>query len=139
MAKRTNTALPPHIAIALSGESARPAGARMLSKDGKTPSRIYTKDIISAGTFTHPKHGWKLPVDHARMDRWAETFGKMKAAGVDVEVVADHGTPGKRADKIRGYVKDIFREGDQLLMQAEMIGEDGIKLAETVKNVSVEI
>jgi hypothetical protein len=104
-------------------------------RDGQ-PVRRFRKDLISAGTYRHPGGQWTLEVTPERMDRWVAAFGRMRDGGVDVEVVVDHRMD---AEAVRGYLVGMDREGDTLYGVHELIGEDAIRLASTVKNVSVLI
>lgn len=125
--------------IALDGHKAVPAGARAMLDDNSTPTRSFVKGVIRDGRFVHPKTGALIEVTPERRKHWADTIGQMLSNGVDIEVLANHGQPGKRAEYIRGYVRDAFNDGEWLNLNVEMRGEDGIKLAETVNNVSIEI
>jgi len=123
--------------LALYGlDSQSEAVSPAVKNDANQPVRRYKKDIIRTGSYKHPKEGWDLVVDNARMDKWIETFYKMKKNGVDVEVVRDH---SEKADDVLGYTVDLFREGDKLFAIPEIIGQESIDLAERVKNVSVLI
>ena len=124
--------------IGLAGEQAAPAGG-VITADDQTTKRRYTKDLIRVGKFSHPIEDWVLDVTADRLAKWLASFKKMRENGVDVEVLADHAESGTRADSIRGYMVDAFIEGETLVGVLEMSGEKGIDLAETVKNVSVEI
>jgi len=96
----------------------------------------FVKDIMRVGKYTHPIAGWTLNVDTARMDRWIAAFRKMRANGIDIEVVKDHSA---RAEDVVGYLVDMYREGDVLFGVHELIGEQSIDLARRVKNVSVSV
>ena len=104
-------------------------------RDGQ-PVRRFRKDLISTGTYRHPSGQWTLEVTPERMDRWAAAFGRMRDGGVDVEVVVDHRMD---AEAVRGYLVEMIREGDTLYGVHELIGEEAIRLASTVKNVSILI
>ncbi len=104
--------------------------------DGDTPVQSFKKDIIREGVYTHPVHGWKLDVTTERMQGWIDTFKQMRSNGVDVEVVIDH---KDTAEAIRGYVTDMFMEGNTLYGVHEMRGADAIELVKCVRNVSVNI
>lgn len=112
-----------------------PAGAAA-SEGGAPPRQRFVKDMISVGLYTHPVYEWTLDVTTDRMDRWVAAFGRMREAGVDVEVVVDHSLA---ADDVRGYLVGMYRDGDTLFGIHEMVGEEAIALAQTVRNVSVLI
>ncbi len=123
--------------LALYGADSQPeAVSATQNNDQGQPTRRYKKDIIHTGHYEHPKEDWELDVTPNRMDKWIDTFHKMKANGVDVEIVRDH---SDKAGDVAGYTVDVFREGDTLYAIPEMIGQDSIDLAERVKNVSVLI
>lgn len=113
---------------------------QMMGNEGENehgqPVQRFRKELISVGKYHHPVHGWDLTVTPERMDRWVASFQKMQQTGVDIEVVVDH---SRKVEAVRGYIKDIFREGNKLYGIHEMIGEDAVKLAQRVKNVSVLI
>ena len=96
----------------------------------------FAKDIMRVGKYTHPIAGWTLNVDTARMDKWIAAFRKMRANGIDIEVVKDHSA---RADDVVGYLVDMYRKDDVLYGVHELIGESSIDLARRVKNVSVSV
>jgi len=102
--------------------------------ESDVPSQLFKKDLIRTGKYTHPIHKWVLDVTPERIDRWIASFNKMKDNGVDIEMVVDH---RRDAEGVRGYVKDIFREGNILYGMIDMIGKESIDLAKTVKNVSI--
>ena len=132
---KANPDTSPIVAIHCSGGSASPIGGRSLSAD-KVAIQRFAKDMIAVGEYVHPVHGWRLNVTTERMDKWVAAFSAMKDNGVDVEVVVDHRMD---AEAVRGYLVDVWREGDRLMGVHEMRGDDGIALAQTVKNVSVLI
>jgi len=123
------------VAAAFSGAVFEPAGSMAMNEQGQ-PVQRFRKDMIHTGLYRHPFHEWSMDVTRDRMDRWIATFAAMRGNGVDVEVVVDH---SMEAEAVRGYLVDMFREDDTLYGIHELIGEDSIKLAQTVKNVSVLI
>jgi len=102
--------------------------------ESNVPTQLFKKDLIQTGKYVHPIHKWVLDVTPERMDKWIASFNKMKNNGVDVEMVVDH---RRDAEGVRGYVKDMFREGDVLYGITNMIGKESIDLVKTVKNVSI--
>jgi len=117
------------------GESAFREGAERTKNAAGAPVQSFFKDVIRVGTFYHPEEGWYLAVDQERIDCWVAAFRRMRDNGVDVEVVVDHKSS---AEKIFGYVRDLFRDNDVLYARVEMVGE-GIELAKRVRNVSVSV
>ncbi len=126
------------LSLGASSRRFAPTGSIATNDQGELRQR-FRKDLIRVGRFSHPIEDWTLDVTADRLAKWLANFQKMRANGVDVEVLADHTESGQRSDRIRGYVVDMFTEGDTLFGILEMSGEKGIDLAETVRNVSVEI
>lgn len=119
-------------------------GKQSLSTSGKStvdgvPVQMFKKDIIYEGYFIHPLTLQEINVPRERIDKWASTFQQMKANGVDVELKCDHSYSAK---DIVGYARDMFAEEVDgiytLFAVFEVKGDEGIKLAATVKNVSIE-
>lgn len=94
--------------------------------DAGVPYRVYTKDLIKCGRWTIPDTGQNLDVDTARIDGWVDTFNRLTAAGYSVPVPDGHTFT---ADKNRGFVLAMFRDGDTLRAKMKLIGEDGIAAA----------
>lgn len=80
------------------------------------------------GTYVKDSEDLEFEVTRDTLDHWVERFAEMKANGVRVPIPNTHSGAGD-ADENRGYVDDIFIEGDTLVMACEMIGEDGIAAA----------
>lgn len=118
-----------------SGSGATVAGSVQINGQGVTIQR-FKKDMIATGQYTHPTKGWNLQVTEGKMDDWIKAFNRMKEQGVDVEVVVDH---SNKAEDVKGYLVDMYREDDTLFGVHEMIGQDAIDLVQKVKNVSVLI
>ncbi len=90
------------------------------------PSRKFRKELIRTGNYVKPSAGLAFSVDRSALDHWVETFSTMRANGVDVTVPVGHTTD---AEANRGYVRDLFRDGDSLVGIIELVGEDAIRLA----------
>lgn len=84
--------------------------------DGKNPAGPVAlssvKDVLSAGQYQHPIHGWKLNVTPEAMDKYCAAFSEMANAGVKVPIYADH-KPG--AATTLGYARALFRGGPEAL------------------------
>lgn len=93
------------------------------------PRRIYAKDIIRTGRFVKAEDELSFEVDERLLDHWVRTFEAMQKVGVSVPVVAGH-DGANDPDAVRGRVLSLWRDGDRLVMRAEMVGEDGILAAE---------
>lgn len=92
------------------------------------PRQRFEKDLIYEGEFYKASEKLDFTVTGAHIDNWTKQFSRMKENGVAVRICAGHDGADK-PDKTRGEVTDIFRKGDRLVMQCEMIGEDGIQAA----------
>lgn len=90
------------------------------------PVKYFWGDGIKAGDYQHPTKGFKLSVDRKRIDGWVSNFQRMRQAGVDVPVVADH---KEQAAHSLGYIVDVKRDGDKLKLLHQMIGTDAILMA----------
>lgn len=124
--------MPDRLAISLGLSSASVAGAIKLDANGQ-PVRSYTKKILHAGKVYNGGKVWEFTTSD--LDKIAATFQQMQKDGILVPVQSGHNMD---ADKTRGKVTDVWREGNDLYASVEMIGEDGIKLASR-SDVSVYI
>lgn len=105
--------------------------------DGQTKSRRYKKELIRTGKFRKDSTDQNFEVTPAHLTHWADTFDHMNKAGVKVPVPSTH-AGAKDPDKNRGWVTDMFVEGDSLMGVIEAIGDDGIA-AISRADVSIEI
>jgi len=104
--------------------------------EGDVPVRYFRKDVIRVGTFRHPTEGWSLKVTPERLAHWAETWRKMRDAGIQVPVNRDH-KPG--VENHLGYVRDLRVEGNRLVAIIEARGQEAIDLCQRVNQVSIEV
>ena len=95
------------------------------------PTMRFRKDLLAVGTYTPPNGAWTLNVDSDRMHKLARTFAEMRAAGVSVPVIAadERGRHNWHPDNARGYLRDAAIEGDRLIGEIELVGEDAVRLA----------
>ncbi len=114
----------PYAMILRSAGPALPIGTTRA--EGGQPVRRFRKELIRVGQFTKEATDQKFEVSLAHLNHWAETFGRMRAAGVKVPVPAGHTADPERN---RGYLIDCFRDGDRLIGILDLIGQDGIALA----------
>lgn len=123
-------------AIALSAGAANAAGQ---------PTKRFVKDLIRVGKFTggggshqafevtrdeHDPANGKFSLAHFR-----EQYSAMRLAGIDVPTPNGHTND---AEANRGYVRDMFVEGDTLYGVIEAIGSDAIQLMSRAK-VSINV
>lgn len=103
------------------------ATSSIVDVDG-VPRRKFRKDLIRVGTYVKDAADLEFQVTRDTLDHWVARFVEMKENGVRVPIPNTHKSAGD-ADQNRGYVDDIFIDGDTLVMACEMIGEDGIEAA----------
>ena len=111
--------------LAFAGAAATAAGAPSKDANGQ-PARRYAKDLIRVGEFYLPAQDRRVEVTAAMLEGWVATFNAMKADGVKVPIPSGHTND---AEANRGYVVEMYVEGDTLFGVLELIGEDAIKLA----------
>lgn len=116
---------------------ATPAGvsvAPVRTEQGQ-PVHRFRKELIRTGTYVKDADGITFAVDTGTLKHWQDTFAAMKANGVRVPVPKAHfkddGTPyaAEDADANRGWLVDLFPEGDSLVGIVELIGSDAPRLA----------
>lgn len=92
------------------------------------PVQRFRKQIIKTGEFVNDKAGVSFKVTPRLLEHWADTYHQMSNNGVKVPIPNTHA--GKTdPDMNRGYVTDMFVDGDSLVMTCDLIGEDAIKAA----------
>lgn len=90
------------------------------------PAHYRTKDIVHKGFFRHPIQGFDVPIDHKRMDHWVKQFDAMALNGVKVYVPDDHSAKAKDNN---GWVKKMWRDGDDLKALFQFIGQSSLEKA----------
>ena len=108
-------------------------------QEGGQPVRRFRKELIRTGQYIKPSEGLDFQVNQKTLDHWAAVFSEMRSNGVRVPIPAGHITDdmsaAAQAEANRGWLVDLFREGDSLIGIIDLVG-DGIKLAGTT-NVSI--
>jgi len=99
------------------------------------PVQKFKKTVIKRGEWFKASTNQKVHVDLSMLEHWAETFAEMKSNGIRVPIPSTHAGDGN-PDMNRGYVDHMRIEGDELVMECSMIGEDGI-LAAARSDVSI--
>lgn len=90
------------------------------------PVQRFRKDLIRVGEYVKSKTNQQFAITPSDLDAFVSTFSAMQSAGVKVPVPLGH---TRDADANRGYVSEIFRDGDTLMANIDLIGDDAIKLA----------
>ena len=93
--------------------------------EGGQPVKRFRKELIRSGSY-RTADNVRFAVDDEALDNWVAEFSRMKAAGVKVPVPTSHTTD---PESNRGWVVDMFREGDSLVGVIDLVGEDAIKMA----------
>jgi len=86
----------------------------------------FRKDLIRVGEYVKSKTNQQFEITQHDLDRFAATFSAMKTAGVKVPVPVGH-TRSPEAN--RGYVEEMYRDGDTLWANIDLVGDDAIALA----------
>ena len=107
----------------------------LVEGDDGVPRRRFRKELIKVGTYVKDSANIEFEVTSDTLRHWEASFAKMKANGVKVSIPSTHAGAGD-PDKNRGYVEDMFVDGDSLVMSCEMVGEDAI-LAAAKSDVSI--
>lgn len=97
----------------------------VITKD-QIPQRKFRKEIIRIGTYV--KGDQQFEVTPSTLRNWIRQFRTMKRNGVKVPIPLSHDEDGE-SDKNRGWVNDLFVEGDSLFMTCTLIGNDAIETA----------
>lgn len=94
----------------------------------KIPRQRFRKEVVRIGEYIKDATGQKVDITRDVLANWVIQFQRMKANGVKIPIPSTH-EGASDPDRIRGYVDDLFIDGDSLVMACTMIGEDGIKAA----------
>ena len=116
------------------GERARLALYEPDQAAGRVEAGKWRKDVVRSGA-------WKLPdgrtfrVTPERMDHWVRTFKAMRQAGINISAPVDH---SGRSEDNKGFVEDIWREGDTLYCAMDVPREgDDDAIGKTIREVSI--
>lgn len=104
------------------------------------PTLRVRKDILAVGSYTPPNRSWTLNVETDRLHKLARRFSAMRADGINVPIISvdAKGAHNWKPENTRGYLRDVAVEGDRLMGEIELIGDDAVKLAGRTE-VSVSI
>lgn len=103
------------------------AGAIRTDANGAKIQR-FSKDLIRAGDWVKASTDQRFKIDAEWMAGRVAEFGRMKAAGVRVPVPVGH-TNDPEAN--RGYLEELWVDGDTLMGAIDLIGDKAIALAST--------
>jgi hypothetical protein len=113
--------------------SLRTAPALSLSdsrQESGVPVQTFRKEVVRTGEYFKASDGISFKVTPAMLDHWALIFSQFTQAGNKVPVPLTHDDPGNPGNN-RGWVKSMYRDGDSLFANMDLIGVDGPKLALT--------
>lgn len=97
-----------------------------VDRTGDQPKRAYRKTIARCGDYVND--GVPFTITQKLLDHWVTQFSLMHERGIKVPIVNTHDGTGD-PDQLRGDVRTVYRDGDELVMTCEMIGEDAIMAA----------
>jgi len=83
----------------------------------------FRKPVMRVGKYA--SGGRIHDVTGRTLDNWVTQFGRMSDAGVRVPMPNTHEKAGD-PDFNRGYVDGMYRDGDELVMTCELIGDDAL-------------
>ena len=90
------------------------------------PVYRFRKELIHCGKFDL-SDGTTLNVDRRQLQQWSATFSNMRSSGVAVPVPVAHDRVD--GDGNRGFIVDMFPEGEKLIGIVELKGEDAPRIA----------
>ena len=90
--------------------------------------RRFVKELIRCGHYVKESDDIRFDVTPQTIRHWVTTCSAYLSAGNKIPVPATH-TDDPEAN--RGWVVDVFAEGESLYGVVDLVGEEGIKLAGT--------
>ncbi len=105
---------------------ATPAGP--VRMEGGQPVRRFVKELIRCGHYVKDSDEIRFDVTPETIRHWVATCSAYLSAGNKIPVPATH-TDDPEAN--RGWVVDVFAEGESLYGVVDLVGEEGIRLAGT--------
>lgn len=102
------------------------SGGGLLSLD--SGGKKFRKEVIRTGHFEKASTKQKFEITQSTLANWVIQFQLMKANGVKVPIPSTHEGMGD-PDKNRGYVENLFIDGDSLIALCDLIGDDALKAA----------
>lgn len=106
------------------------SGMRPITAASGDPVRQrFLKEVIKIGDYVKESEDLEFSVTSAMLENWVTQFARMRENGVKVPIPLGHEGMGN-ADLNRGWVEDVFIQGESLMMVAELVGEDAIQAAQ---------
>lgn len=90
------------------------------------PTQRFRKEVIRTGTYINADE--RFEITEKTLGNWINQFQRMKQNGVKVPIPTSHENDDN-SEHNRGWVLDLFIEGQALFMVCELIGEDAIQTA----------
>ena len=114
---------------------------------------VFRKDFVRVGNWWIAKNRLTLPVDAARIDRWAKNFQLMLSRGITIPLTVDHdmvldpktGQMVKRplspamAEAKRGEIINLFRQDDRGMFDVKPADAESVTLMNRCPEVSLEL
>lgn len=100
------------------------------------PVQRFRKELVRVGKYVKDSDNIRFEITQSLLAHWVATYHQMIDNGVKVPIPNTHKGKGD-PDENRGYVTDMFVDGDALVMTCDLIGEDAIKAAARC-DVSIE-
>jgi len=105
-------------------------GIGTMRQENGVPVYRYKKEVIRSGKYFKDADKLAFTVTKEVLDHWALTFSKWKKGGNKVAVPETH-DGAQDPSKNRGWVVEMFREGDSLFAIMDLYGADSPKVAAT--------
>ena len=117
------------VILATPAKKAQAAGA--VRMEGGQPSRRFVKELVRAGRYVKDVDGQIFNITPGMIDQLALSTTAYLAAGNKIPMPAtpDHSDQDPEAN--RGWVREVYRDGNSLFGVCDLVGDDGIKLAGT--------
>jgi len=92
------------------------------------PVKRYRKELIKTGHYVKASDGIEFEVTQDMLNHWAIAFSQWSASGNKVPVPLTH-DGADNPENNRGWVVDMFRDGNSLIGIIDLIGKDADVLA----------
>src|SRR5574343_670368 len=125
----------PHAMLLAASGQASVAVSSVSAQDGGPRRRRYRKDLVRVGQFFKAADDLAFSITADTLNHWSQTYRDMRAAGRKVPVVkthfSEHGAAFSEddADANRGWLEDLFVDGDRLVGIVDLHGPEAETLA----------